>query len=73
MAEYTDKKKVTLATQAHIDAGVLTLFHAFMYIYAMQNQTSKLIDEIAKLREHVDGEVGVLQSRIDSWSDSGHS
>ena len=32
---YSDKEKVELATQAHIDAGVLNLFHAFMTIYAM--------------------------------------
>ena len=54
-----------MATQAHIDTGVLTLFHAFMHMYAMQAVTNKLINRVLELETKLDEAHGELSTRID--------
>jgi hypothetical protein len=66
MAEYTDREKMEQATKAHIDAGVLTLFDAFMRMHAMQELNNKLINRVLKLETKLEEVHGELATRIDA-------
>lgn len=53
MSEFTDDEKRIMATKAHIDAGVLTLFEAFELMHVMQKQINNVIDKIIEVEKRL--------------------